>query len=105
ASSPAFVNMLMWPMSDVPVATCWLAALVSLLDAGPWRALRTGGCLSAAVLVRPNLAPLVALFVAWIWYCARDRGERWRDLGRLPAGLVPGPIPGAPLHTTLYGHR
>jgi hypothetical protein len=74
ASSPIFLYQAVQPMSDVPAAALWLAALVSLgsgapPSGNPDRArvgeILGGVCASLAVLTRPNLAiaviPLLAL--------------------------------------------
>ncbi len=59
ACSPVFLYQAVQPMSDVPAAAAWLAALVSAspLGAGVWA--------SIAVLIRPNLA-LLALLLVWL---------------------------------------
>jgi len=60
--SPTFLLQAVQPMSDVPVTACWLAALVLARRPRAIFAALAGGAASLAVLVRPNLAPLV-LFV------------------------------------------
>ncbi|HET7695463.1 MAG TPA: glycosyltransferase family 39 protein [Vicinamibacterales bacterium] len=73
ACSPIFLYQAVQPMSDVPAAALWLAALVGLSAAGEnepargraAREIAAGLCASAAVLMRPNMAvlalPLLAL--------------------------------------------
>jgi hypothetical protein len=75
ACSPAFLFHLVVPMSDVPAAALWSAALVLALRSGvgmrhgkPLAPAAAGVCAALAVLVRPNLAPLavvLGVFVAW----------------------------------------
>ncbi len=67
ATSPIFLFQSVQPMSDVPAAALWLAALVSLvgpagarIGAGTARRQVVAGlCSSAAVLMRPNIALIV----------------------------------------------
>jgi hypothetical protein len=58
AISPTFIVMLLQPMSDVPAAAFWsLAVAASLRRHTFWAGLASG----AAILVRPNTAPLAAV--------------------------------------------
>jgi hypothetical protein len=57
-SSPAFLIMLVQAMSDVPAAALWILALVAARGASAPRAAAAGLATCAAILVRPNLAPL-----------------------------------------------
>ncbi|HEY3162252.1 MAG TPA: glycosyltransferase family 39 protein [Vicinamibacterales bacterium] len=62
--SPAFLWLLIEPMSDVPVAACWTMALVLASRAdGPIEAFTSGVASGTAILMRPNVAPL-AIFPA-----------------------------------------
>jgi hypothetical protein len=61
ALSPAFVAMLVQPMSDVPTATFWALAL---LAAWRGRAVGSGLATAMAILIRPNVAPLAIAPVA-----------------------------------------
>ena len=69
AASPTFLLQSLQPMSDVPVAALWLWALVLARRVSPGakreggRPMLAGVVASLAILVRPNLAPLL-LFVA-----------------------------------------
>ncbi len=68
ASSPAFLFQLMWPMSDIPAAAFWTAALVAALGTGRYAPAISGACASVAVAIRPNLVPLAAIpFAYLIW--------------------------------------
>jgi len=115
AASPPFLFQLMWPMSDVPVAALWLAAALLAVGSGrqggPYvkepqaRPLAAGLVASLAILVRPNLAPLAAVFLLAMAVKAGDgtkgaggRGPRW-----FVAGLVPGLVLLAALNAHLYG--
>jgi hypothetical protein len=75
ACSPIFLYQAVQPMSDVPAAAAWLAALVSAspLASGVWA--------SIALLIRPNLALLVPLLP-------------WRKRGQPPWSHVLGAAPG-----------
>lgn len=89
ASSPAFLFMQMNPMSDVPVSGLFAAALVVSMSRRPSAAFWTGAIVSLALLVRPNLVPLGAVFVAWrVWQAegwpARIREAVWFSVGGFP---------------------
>lgn len=69
AASPIFLYQAVQPMSDVPAAALWLAALVAVRTSPAL----AGFCASAAVMMRPNVAlivlPLLALLPsvrAWL---------------------------------------
>jgi hypothetical protein len=60
AVSPILLFQSIQPMSDVPVTTAWLLTWVLLIQPGVGLALAGTAC-AAAVLIRPNLAPLAAV--------------------------------------------
>ncbi len=64
ACSPIFLYQAVQPMSDVPAAAAWMAALV--LSAGTRRRdlIAAGVAMSVAILIRPNLAPLAIPLLA-----------------------------------------
>jgi hypothetical protein len=64
ASSPTFLYHAIQPMSDVPVTVCWTAALLLGRRPERWGSAAAGLAASLAVLIRPNLAPLVLFVVA-----------------------------------------
>ena len=70
AVSPTFLLQAAQPMSDVPVAALWLSALVLARRPSPAAAILAGVASSLAILVRPNLAPLLLLVAA---ACATGR--------------------------------
>src|SRR5688500_18248110 len=55
AASPAFLYQLVQPMSDVPAAAMWLAAVAFATGTKPRAAVLGGLATSAAILMRPNL--------------------------------------------------
>ena len=61
--SPTFLLQAVQPMSDVPVTACWMAALLLARRPNAAGAMLAGVVASLAVLIRPNLAPLVAFVV------------------------------------------
>ena len=131
ATSPAVLAMLVSPMSDVPAAALWAAAIYFALGNSNASALAAGLASSGAILIRPNLAPLAAVLVVWrLWSglkpCATAHGDvgakpklariavariavaRCRRQGFSPAVLmIAGAIPGclfiAWINSTLYG--
>jgi len=64
AVSPTFLLQTAQPMSDVPVAALWLSALVLARRPSTAAAILAGVVSSLAILVRPNLAPLLLLVAA-----------------------------------------
>lgn len=69
ATSPAVLFMLMAPMSDVPVAAAWAASFYFLLNRGRKAAVAAGLAAGLAILIRPNLVFVAALF--GLWYLVR----------------------------------
>ena len=73
AASPVFLYQLVQPMSDVPVTACWL---LSLWGAAAGVPLVAGLGAAAAVLIRPNLAPLALLVTAAaVTHACRQHGN------------------------------
>ncbi|MCU1381662.1 MAG: hypothetical protein JWL71_359 [Acidobacteria bacterium] len=62
AGSPVFLYQLMNAMSDVPVTAAWTLALLLTVARRP---LPAGLAMSAAITIRPNLAPLAGLLILW----------------------------------------
>ena len=95
ASSPAFLFMLVWPMSDIPAAAFWTAALFFALGPG-WRSsAAAGSCAAVAIAIRPNLAPLAAIPLVYLWM----RGN-WRTY---VLAVLPGFCLVAAVNAYLYG--
>jgi hypothetical protein len=63
AFSPIYLYQSMQPMSDVPVTTFWLAALLAARRPARWSPFAAGTLAAVAILIRPNLAPLAAFVV------------------------------------------
>jgi hypothetical protein len=59
ATSPIFIYQSVQPMSDVPAAALWLAALTATARGDQRGQILGGVCASLAVLMRPNLALIV----------------------------------------------
>jgi hypothetical protein len=99
ATSPVFLYQLMNPMSDVPVTAAWTLALVL---AAARRPLLAGLATSAMLAIRPNLAPLAALLIAWMALCETP-GKRRTTVLRLALSLAPTLVAIGWLNNTLYG--
>jgi hypothetical protein len=93
ATSPIFLYQLMNPMTDVPVTAA--LALVMLLAIDGWP-LAAGAAASVAILIRPNLAPVTLVPLAWLLL------TRGRPI-RFVLGLAPGVIVIAAINRALYG--
>ena len=93
AASPAFLYQIVQPMSDVPAVAVWTAALVAALrPPGSAQAFATGALAGAALLIRPNLAPLGVVMVGMVGFAAHRpsrattiRAILFFGLGALPS--------------------
>ena len=99
ATSPIFLYQSVQPMSDVPAAALWLAAVALLSGSSSanqdWHQLAAGMCASAAVLTRPNVALIVVPLLALL----RDR----RGLLLFGLAALPGLAAMAWLNAARYG--
>ncbi len=102
ACSPTFLYQLVQPMSDVPAAALWTAALATALGTEPRarataaRGLAVGLLTGAAIMMRPNLAPLAAIPLALVW---TSRSAALAAAG----GVTPGVAAVALLQAAIYG--
>jgi hypothetical protein len=112
ATSPAVLAMLVAPMSDVPASAFWAIAIYFTLGRTRNSALFAGLATSAAILVRPNLAPLAVILVSWKFWSEQRAERRGRDPSvaqpfRAVLPLIAGAIPGclfvAWINNALYG--
>jgi Dolichyl-phosphate-mannose-protein mannosyltransferase len=107
-ASPAFLYQVVQPMSDVPAAAAWAAALVAVSDprfgTSPSAALLAGLATGLAILVRPNLAPLAAIVALAVFV---PRPIQWRRVARdsvvFGVGVLPSVILVALLQNEMYG--
>jgi hypothetical protein len=108
AASPPFLYQVVQPMSDVPAAAAWAAALVSVMNPRFTTSIASataGGMVTGiALLVRPNLAPL-AIAVALVVFTIRPINLRtvmrtWVAFG---LGALPSVIIVAILQNAMYG--
>lgn len=104
ATSPTFLSMAKSVMSDVPAAAFWTLSMALLLSETVAGAAFAGASAAAALVIRPNLAPVgVALvaFAAWREWRAPDR--RWWRVFALGGAMVPGALIVAAVNAWLYG--
>jgi hypothetical protein len=93
AVSPIFLYQVVQPMSDVPAAAFWTAALVLVGRRDAIGQIGGGLLASLAILTRPNLAPALMPLVAFVILCPPvDAPPPWRlrALFRFTSALVPG---------------
>lgn len=102
ATSPVFLAMLTSPMSDVPAAAFWAVATYYALGGSKGEAIASGLAASAAILIRPNLAPLAVVLVTWKLLGAGLRTSA-RQAILLVLGILPGCLLVAWLNDRLYG--
>ena len=104
STSPIFLYQLREPMSDVPVTAWWL--LATLLIATPTATSAFGGGLaaSAAIMTRPNLAPLAAVLGMFVLGYSPDRiRTRLVKAVAFAAGVIPAGVGLTLLNQHLYG--
>ncbi len=99
-ASPAFLNHVMVPMSDVPAAAGWaLVALLLMKGGGRRYASAAGWVAGLTLLIRPNLF-LLALMPAVLW---RPWGKTHDALLKYAIGLAPSLVALMALNVYLYG--
>src|SRR5258705_5459951 len=98
--SPPFLWMLVRPMSDVPDAACWSAAVLFAWRPRLRDGLLAGVAAGLAVLIRANTAPLIAIPALLVWW-RRDAGLRRVLL--LAIAAAPAAVIIAVLNTRWYG--
>jgi hypothetical protein len=109
ATSPIVLFMIVPAMTDIPVAAAWALAFYFALGAGGRSAAVAGLVTAAAILIRPNLAPLAAPIALWLWMAPDGGGVHrpWRRrAGRVAvyaATASPGVIGTAAVYASLYG--
>ena len=104
ATSPTFLFMSRWVMSDVPAAAFWALATALAVRASTASAFAAGLSASAAILIRPNLAPLaIVLIAALAWRALRGGPRIGLLLLAFAAGVVPGCAAVAAINQWLYG--
>lgn len=104
ATSPTVLFMVMLAMTDIPVAVAWAGAIFLMLGITPLSAAGAGALAGAAVLIRPNLAPLVAVLGAhYAWNVVAPGGPRRAAIVRLAAFSV-ATLPGIAAVALIYQH-
>ena len=109
AASPTFLIQLFQPMNDVTAAALWAAALVAAISAGARNTLPAAagaGLLTAAALVvRPNLAPLAAMTALGVVLLARNRtiSSRLACGAGFAAAAAAGPLVVLSVQNAMYG--
>lgn len=100
--SPTFLYQLVQPMSDVPATAWWLSAVACVLARrGARWPVYAGLAVSAAILTRPNLAPLALVLVGYL--ALAGEGTAVRRLASFAAGLIPGALLLAFVQRAMYG--
>ncbi len=108
AVTPVTLLHTIHPMSDVPAAACWALAWLMALRGTKGGAAASGAAVSAAVLIRPNLAPLAMVpgVLAVVMPALKLRSIRtwgWGSLAVFSAVAAVGPLVVAWSQAVLYG--
>jgi hypothetical protein len=110
ATSPAFLFMLMLPMSDVPAAACFAIATAFILSPTVAGSLAAGAACAVGILIRPNLWMLATLVGAWpiarAWRrsaSAADVRRAVREAAAFAGAAAVGPLLVAATYARLYG--
>ncbi|MEO6223599.1 MAG: hypothetical protein ABIP90_10120 [Vicinamibacterales bacterium] len=106
ATSPVILFMVASPMSDVPAAALSAMALLSCLRRSRIAAFLGGLAMAAVILIRPNLAPLVAPIGLWLLAFDRQTTTWPARCARgvlFGLGAAPGVIGIALVNASLYG--
>jgi hypothetical protein len=106
ATSPIVLFMTVSTMTDVPVAAAWVGAIYLLMGTTAASAAGAGLLSGLAVLIRPNLVPLVAVLALQYLLRMRNVASRRRAFGHLLAfgsGVLPGIAAVALTFHRLYG--
>jgi len=98
--SPTFLFHLVQPLSDVPAAACWIAALVVGTHTSRQAAAASGAIVALAILVRPNLAPLSCVIGMAV---ARESEHRWSRIAAFAAPLTVGLVLLGAVQAVRYG--
>jgi hypothetical protein len=104
AASPVFLYQVVQPMSDVPAAAFWLLAVAMATGTGRRHVLWSGLAAGAAIIMRPNLAPLgfaVGLFL--LLRPERAWSARVRAALTYAAAAAPGCLIVALIQLVFYG--
>ena len=103
ATSPTVLFMANWPMSDVPAATFWTAALLAATWSSMPGAVLAGLASGVAIAIRPNLAPLAVVPVALLVTAASTLPTRLWRLVQFGLAITPAIAFVAWLFNHLYG--
>jgi hypothetical protein len=104
-SSPTILLMTLWPMSDVPAAAFWMLSLVMAWRPRPSTSAALSGIAAGlAILIRPNLAPLIVFPAALVASnAAAQAGVRVRRLVAFAVTCLPFVVLVAWINHDLYG--
>lgn len=108
ATMPVLLFQVAQPMNDITVTALWTGLLVAATVAEPSRSWLMGAAAGVALLIRPNLAPSIA--VAGVWLAATawlEPGRNWRLAQRRVTAFALAAAPAVAvllaLNTALYG--
>jgi hypothetical protein len=97
ATSPTLLFMTTAPMSDVPAAAAWSVAIACVLGETTASAAAAGAAAAVAILIRPNLVPLLGVIVLWLLWRRSRRAIVFAAVAALGAAGV------AAIDARLYG--
>ena len=103
AASPLTLMSTVVPMGDVPVAAFWAGALLAADMAGISTVALSGALAGAAILIRPNLAPLAIFTPLLTAATGQWRHRAFTLLLVYAAGLAPFIVFNGAVNAALYG--
>jgi 4-amino-4-deoxy-L-arabinose transferase-like glycosyltransferase len=107
ATSAPFLLMHFVNMTDVPVAGAFAFACWCVLGTTMSSALGGAMALAVALLIRPNLVPLVPVVMLWLaWRVVRQRSQRWHHSWRaviVLGGAAAASLATSAIYWTTYG--
>lgn len=107
-ASPAFLGLLIEPLSDVPTMAVWSLAFWCLVGQRAGTSVAAGLLVSLGVLIRPNLVLLILPMAAWLALSGEGSRLRMTRANIVRAGVfaiaaLPGALTIAWLNTQFYG--
>lgn len=103
AASPVVLEVAVESLTDVPAMAAWSLAFWLLLGRSRSSVVAAGLCAAMAILIRPNLAPLIFPFVLWYFLRHPDVKQGAARSAAFLISTLPGFVAVAAINQHLYG--